>query len=68
MYNDDVNSFEWVINCFVKVLNHTVEQAEQLSYLIHFKGKAIVKQGSFKELKPKKDALCDCGLSAVIEE
>jgi ATP-dependent Clp protease adaptor protein ClpS len=68
VYNDDVNTFDWVIDSFVMVLKHSAEQAEQLSYLIHFKGKATVKSGSKKELKPLKDALLDRGLSAVIEE
>lgn len=68
VYNDDHNTFDWVIQCFIEVLNHTPEQSEQLALIIHFKGKATVKSGSFKELKPKKDALIDRGLSAVIEE
>lgn len=68
VYNDDVNTFEWVIECFMKVLRHTSEQAEQLSYLIHFKGKAVVKSGSLDELRPHKNALVERGLSAVIEE
>lgn len=66
VYNDDHNSFDWVIQCFVEVLGHTHEQAEQLSFIIHFKGKACVKRGSRKELKPLKDALVERGLSAVI--
>jgi ATP-dependent Clp protease adaptor protein ClpS len=68
VYNDDVNTFEWVIQCFIEVLRHTTEQAEQLALLIHFKGKATVKTASKKELMPKKEALIDRGLSAVIEE
>lgn len=68
VYNDDHNTFDWVIQCFVEILNHTSEQAEQLALIIHFKGKATVKNGTFKELKPKKDALIDRGLSAVIEQ
>ncbi len=67
VYNDDHNTFDWVIQCFVEVLDHTPEQSEQLALLIHFKGKATVKTAPFKELKPKKDALVDRGLSAVIE-
>jgi ATP-dependent Clp protease adaptor protein ClpS len=50
------------------VLKHSTVQAEQLSYIIHFKGKATVKSGTKKELKPFKDALVDKGLSAVIED
>ena len=68
VYNDDHNTFDWVIQCFQEVLNHTLEQAEQLSLLIHFKGKATVKTAPKNVLKPKKDALVDRGLSAVIEE
>ncbi|HFB99804.1 MAG TPA: ATP-dependent Clp protease adaptor ClpS, partial [Phaeodactylibacter sp.] len=47
---------------------HSSEQSEQLAMIIHYKGKAIVKTASFDKLKPKKDALIDKGLSAVIEE
>ena len=68
VYNDEVNTFDWVIQCFMEVLDHSQEQAEQLSILIHFKGKATVKTAPVKILKPKKDALIDRGLSAVIEE
>ena len=49
------------------VCKHTLEQAEQLSMLVHFKGKAIVKTGVLDILRPMKDALCERGLSAVIE-
>lgn len=68
VYNDDENTFDWVIECFVKVLEHTFEQAEQLSIIIHTKGKATVKTAPKRELRPKKDALIERGLSAVIEE
>ena len=68
VYNDDHNTFDWVIQCFMDVLNHTFEQSEQLAMIIHFKGKATVKTAPFEELKPPKDALIDRGLSAVIEE
>ena len=67
IYNDDFNTFDWVIKCFVEVLKYGSEQAEQLSLLIHFKGKAIVKTAPKSVLKPFKDAFIDRGLSAVIE-
>ncbi len=68
VHNDEHNTFDWVIKCFMEVCKHTQEQSEQLSYIIHFKGKATVKTGSLEELKPMKDALVERGLSAVIEE
>ncbi|HLU93399.1 MAG TPA: ATP-dependent Clp protease adaptor ClpS [Membranihabitans sp.] len=68
VYNDDYNTFNHVIECFVKILKHSAEQAEQLSLMIHFNGKAIVKTAPFTVLKPYKDALVDQGLSAVIEQ
>ena len=68
VFNDDHNTFDWVITCLVKVLKHTTEQAEQLSYIIHFKGKATVKTDSLKVLRPYRDALIERGLSAIIQE
>ncbi len=68
VYNDDHNTFEWVIQCFKEVLHHSQEQSEQLSLIIHFKGKASVKSGSKASLMPYKDTLVERGLSAVIEE
>ncbi|MCP3932353.1 MAG: ATP-dependent Clp protease adaptor ClpS [Bacteroidetes bacterium] len=68
VYNDDHNTFDWVIQCLVEVLDHSHEQAEQLSLIIHFKGKATVKTAPKDVLKPFKDALIDRGLSVVIEE
>ncbi len=67
VYNDDYNTFDWVIQCFMEVFNHAYDQSEQLSMLIHFKGKASVKSGTYESLKPLKDALVERGLSAVIE-
>ncbi len=67
VYNDDHNSFDWVIECFMDILQHTNEQAEQLALLIHLKGKATVKTAPRNILQPKKEALIDRGLSAVIE-
>ncbi|MCA0237357.1 MAG: ATP-dependent Clp protease adaptor ClpS [Bacteroidetes bacterium] len=68
VYNDDFNTFEWVIECFMTVLKHTSEQAEQLAIMIHYKGKATVKTGARSELLPLCSALLDRGLSAEVEE
>lgn len=67
VYNDDVNTFDWVIQCFIEVCKHSFEQAEQLSLIVHYKGKACAKTDKFEVLKPMKDALVERGLSAVIE-
>lgn len=65
--NDDYNTFDWVIECFMDVLNHTSEQSEQLAWIVHTKGRASVKLGPIEVLKPLKDALTDRGLNAIIE-
>ena len=67
VYNDDHNTFDWVIQCFMEVLEHTSEQAEQLSLIVHNNGQATVKTAPMKVLRPLKDALVDRGLSAVIQ-
>ena len=68
LYNDDVNTFDFVIETLVKVCNHEVIQAEQCAVIVHFKGKCIVKQGSFSKLEPLCTVLLDRGLTANIEE
>ncbi len=68
VYNDDENTFDWVIKCFMDVLKYSSQQAEQLAMIIHFKGKATVKTAPKPELRPMKDALVDKGLSVVIED
>ena len=67
LHNDDINTFEWVIDALVEVCKHTYEQAEQCSFIIHYKGKYAVKHGSFERLKPMKDAITERGISATIE-
>ena len=66
VFNDDVNTFDHVINTLVKVCRHTVEQAEQCAWIIHYKGKCTVKTGSLIDLKPKKDAICEAGIDARV--
>lgn len=66
LYNDDVNTFDHVIDTLIRVCNHTSEQAEQCAILVHYKGKCIVKTGSFDELKPQCTQLLEAGLSAEI--
>lgn len=66
VFNDDVNTFDHVINTLIKVCKHTHEQAEQCTMLIHYKGKCTVKNGSFDFLKPMRDAICEAGIDARI--
>ncbi|MCD6065584.1 MAG: Clp protease ClpS [Bacteroidetes bacterium] len=67
LYNDDVNTFEFVIDSLVEVCEHNLLQAEQCTYLVHYNGKCSVKQGEFDKLEPICRALLDRGLSARIE-
>lgn len=68
MWNDEVNSFEWVIETLIKICGHTAEQAEQCAYIIHYQGKYAVKQGDYDTLKPMREAIVDRGINATIEE
>lgn len=66
VFNDDINTFEHVINTLIKICSHTVEQAEQCTWIIHYKGKCTVKVGTFEQLKPMRQGICDKGISAEI--
>ncbi len=66
LFNDDVNTFEHVIDALVDVCEHDLLQAEQCTYIVHYNGKCSVKNGSYLRLKPMKEGLIDRGLSAVI--
>lgn len=67
LFNDDVNTFDHVIDTLVKVCKHEPLQAEQCAMLVHYKGKCDVKTGEIKELVPICSALLDAGLSAEIQ-
>ncbi len=67
VWNDEVNTFEWVIETLIEVCGHSTEQAEQCSYFIHYKGKYAVKQGEYDELKPMCDAITERGIGATVE-
>jgi ATP-dependent Clp protease adaptor protein ClpS len=66
IYNDDFNTFDFVIESLIKVCKHEPIQAEQCTFIIHFKGKCSVKTGSYKELEPICTALLERGLTAEI--
>ena len=67
VWNDEVNTFEWVIETLVEVCGHSAEQAEQCAYIIHFRGKYAVKSGSYDDLKPTCDAITERGINATVE-
>ncbi|MBI2275351.1 MAG: ATP-dependent Clp protease adaptor ClpS [Bacteroidetes bacterium] len=68
VWNDEVNTFEWVIETLIKICGHSPEQAEQCAMLIHTQGKYAVKKGDYETLKPMCDAITDRGIGATIEE
>ena len=67
VWNDEVNTFEWVIETLMEVCGHTAEQAEQCAYIIHYQGKYAVKNGTYDDLKPECDAITERGIGATIE-
>lgn len=66
VFNDDVNTFDHVIDTLINICKHTQEQAEQCAFLVHYKGKCAVKTGEMDFLKPMKDAICERGIDAKI--
>lgn len=68
LWNDDHNSFEWVIICLATLLNFSLSDAEAAAWKVHLEGKEVVKSGSKEELKPYKKLLEERGLTVSIEE
>ncbi|HNP94134.1 MAG TPA: ATP-dependent Clp protease adaptor ClpS [Cyclobacteriaceae bacterium] len=66
VFNDDFNTFEHVIQTLINVCNHSPQQAEQCTWIIHYRGKCTVKTGSFEELQPQRQAICERGIDAKI--
>ena len=66
LYNDEVNTFDHVIDSLCKYCDHDVVQAEQCAYIVHYSGKCVVKTGLLEELVPKCKALLEAGLSAEV--
>ena len=67
LFNDDVHSFDYVIEALVEVCDHEPFQAEQCTFIVHHKGRCAVKSGSYPELKPKSDEMIRRGLTVTIE-
>ncbi len=67
VWNDEVNTFEWVIETLMDVCGHTHEQASQCAWIIHTKGKYAVKNGTYDDLKPMCDAITERGIGATVE-
>jgi ATP-dependent Clp protease adaptor protein ClpS len=67
VWNDEVNTFDWVIQALVEICDHTQEQAEQCAMIIHTQGKYAVKHGSYEVLKPMCDAITERGIGATVE-
>ncbi len=67
LHNDEVNTFDHVIQSLVQVCKHDSVQAEQCAYITHYKGKCDVKTGSFDDLAPMRKALLDRGLQVTID-
>ena len=67
VFNDEVNTFDHVIDTFMEVLDYNHVQAEQCATIIHNKGKYDVKHGSFNDLEPFCTAILERGISAEVQ-
>lgn len=66
VFNDDVNTFDHVIKALIDICEHSPEQAEQCTLIIHYKGKCAVKYGYYEQLVPMRNAICERGISAEV--
>lgn len=66
VFNDDFNTFEHVIDTLIKVCKHDPNQAEQCTYIIHYKGKCVVRNGSYQQLRPMREGISSAGIKATI--
>ena len=66
LYNDDINTFDHVIDCLISICDHTPLQAEQCTLIVHYKGKCSVKSGTLFDLKPRLKKLTAADLTAEI--
>ncbi|MFT3737929.1 MAG: ATP-dependent Clp protease adaptor ClpS [Breznakibacter sp.] len=67
LHNDDVNTFDHVINTLKEVCRHNDEQAEQCAIITHYKGKCDIKKGHIDELLPMHERLVERELSVTID-
>jgi len=67
LHNDDIHSFDYVINSLVEICEHSFVQAEQCTIIAHFKGKCEVKKGDRKNIETLQTALAKKGLITTIE-
>lgn len=67
IWNDEVNTFDWVIKALIEICDYSPQQAEQCSLIIHFKGKYAVKSGDFETLRPMCESFIDRGINATID-
>ena len=68
LWNDNHNSFEWVILCLISLLGFTADRAEKAAWTVHLSGKEVIKTGSKESLEPYKKLLEERGLTVSIEE
>ena len=67
VWNDEVNTFDWVIETLMEICGHTLEQAEQCAMFIHYKGKYAVNKGDYDTLKPMCNSITERGIGATVE-
>lgn len=67
LHNDDINTFDYVMNTLVEVCNHSITQAEQCATITHYKGKCDVRTGSMKKMKELRYKLISKGLKATVD-
>jgi ATP-dependent Clp protease adaptor protein ClpS len=66
--HNDFNTFEHVIQSLVSVLDFEPLQAEQCAFIVHYKGKCVVKNDNLEKVVHFHSILSTLGLTVSVED
>jgi len=67
LFNDDVNTFDFIIISLIEICKFDHLQANNCAMIAHYKGKCCIKKGTFKELKPLHTAMAERQITTEIQ-
>ncbi len=67
LYNDDFNTFDFIIENLTKIVNHSEQQAIQCALIAHNKGKSIIKKGAKDILTQLRMRFSKLNITTIVE-